>query len=390
MAMWMIARMLGLMTVASSHSEDSVLSARVASEPDAPIDYQQFLGDPASLLQTYLKLNTSSRQTQLQQSPSSEGGSNPRRLSARINATKDTMDASDAFGVAGMGDVKWHGWQSTLLSHDAMNDSSRSQKFAGDYVLFYSEKNRSDAHRNDDRSGFSFVLSNIISGLSMKICLGLDDLVWLTPLLAQEKTRTGKTRVVLLYGMCTVIIVGLAVGLGSFAAAYGDARETICFWISLGAGCLLVGSSLIMAFEEGWFRVCGFARDTEDDDSKDDNAEYDTDSVNAVMYFFLGSLDDLSVLFLLGMSGIYTWYTLVVGTFVGSLILASIGMLATESETISSYLKRIPVCWVLFMLGLYVLIMAFLPDDNAEFAKSKLDPVCHRYPHLDCCILHGS
>mmetsp|Transcript_167065 Transcript_167065/g.321027 ORF Transcript_167065/g.321027 Transcript_167065/m.321027 type:complete len:138 (+) Transcript_167065:107-520(+) len=129
MAMWMIARMLGLMTVASSHSEDSVLSARVASEPDAPIDYQQFLGDPASLLQTYLKLNTSSRQTQLQQSPSSEGGSNPRRLSARINATKDTMDPSDAHGVAGMVDMNGTVGTalSVLVSHDDMNGSGRTE-----------------------------------------------------------------------------------------------------------------------------------------------------------------------------------------------------------------------------------------------------------------------
>ncbi|CAK9053902.1 ANK_REP_REGION domain-containing protein, partial [Durusdinium trenchii] len=54
-------------------------------------------------------------------------------------------------------------------------------------------------------------------------------------------------------------------------------------------------------------------------------------------------------------SGIYTWYELILGTFLGCIVLASIVLFLTESASLSHILASIPAWLILLILGLVVL-----------------------------------
>ena len=54
-------------------------------------------------------------------------------------------------------------------------------------------------------------------------------------------------------------------------------------------------------------------------------------------------------------TGIYSWYELIFGTFLGCIVLASIVLLMTESASLSHVLSSIPAWLILFVLAIVVL-----------------------------------
>eukprot|EP00434_Breviolum_minutum_P011506 symbB.v1.2.010144.t1/scaffold660.1/size175713/1 len=98
-----------------------------------------------------------------------------------------------------------------------------------------------------------------------------------------------------------------------------------------------------MAYADGWLAPCGL-KGNDDDDEKDDKDEalLDVESTpsgnakrnNIIVVALLGSLDDFTVYLIMAGTGIYTWYELILGTFLGCAVLASIVLLMTESASL--------------------------------------------------------
>ncbi|CAL1151577.1 unnamed protein product [Cladocopium goreaui] len=86
-----------------------------------------------------------------------------------------------------------------------------------------------------------------------------------------------------------------------------------------------------MAYVDGWLAPCGLKGDDDEKDDKDE-ALLEVESTpsgnvkrnNIVVVALLGSLDDFTVYLIMAGSGIYTWYELILGTFLGCAVLASI------------------------------------------------------------------
>eukprot|EP00756_Hemistasia_phaeocysticola_P051094 Hpha_TRINITY_DN26274_c0_g1::TRINITY_DN26274_c0_g1_i2::g.184825::m.184825 len=195
----------------------------------------------------------------------------------------------------------------------------------------------------------------------LKLTLGSDDLVWLAPFVARETSRMGKLWVVVLYTASVgfLVAVATAVGIATNTAANSSATESAQMWIKGIAGTLLVVYSLWMACQHNSGGADSECEEEEEAPLFDAEAtpskspKRNSDSV--VVVALLGSLDDFTVYLIMGGSGVYTWYELILGTLVGCIVLASLVALLTESAAIASILERIPAWMILMALGVWVL-----------------------------------
>eukprot|EP00435_Cladocopium_sp_Y103_P011341 s25_g2.t4 len=167
----------------------------------------------------------------------------------------------------------------------------------------------------------------------LKVSCGSDDLVWLAPFIAREKSRVAKLWVSFLYAVSVVFLVSIAAGAGYLTQKW---------WLQRIAGSLLILYSLHMAYDEKLLEV---------ESTPSGNVKRN----NIVVVALLGSLDDFTVYLIMAGSGIYTWYELILGTFLGCAVLASIVLLMTESSSLSHVLSSIPAWLILFALGIIVL-----------------------------------
>lgn len=81
---------------------------------------------------------------------------------------------------------------------------------------------------------------------------------------------------------------------------------------------------------------------------------------NVIIVASLGSMDDFVVYLTIALSGIFEWYELVLGLWLGStLISVLVGCLLAASETVASYVAMIPIPVVFLFLAVYIVVTAF-------------------------------
>ena len=213
------------------------------------------------------------------------------------------------------------------------------------------------------------------SAALLKMTAGTDDLVWLAPFLAHNRTTAGKLWTSFLYAASVTFLISIAAFLGiQMTAIASEAAAALKMWLSRVTGLLLCMYSAYMAYTEGWFTPCGWSGSKDDvgyDEETalasllpDADAGEETAQDNVIIVAMLGSLDDFVVYLVVAGSGMYTWHELVVGTMVGCLVLAAIVALLTENRTLSSMLEKLPAWLVLMVLGIYTLVSALLGTDD--------------------------
>ncbi|CAE7888174.1 unnamed protein product [Symbiodinium microadriaticum] len=104
----------------------------------------------------------------------------------------------------------------------------------------------------------------------LKVSCGSDDLVWLAPFIAREKTRLRKAWVAFLYTVSVAFLVSIAAAAGLITNSMkGEKADLMKWWLKFLAGSLLIVYSVYMAYVDGWLKPCGLkGPDDEEEDDK--------------------------------------------------------------------------------------------------------------------------
>ncbi|OLQ01197.1 hypothetical protein AK812_SmicGene16081 [Symbiodinium microadriaticum] len=106
----------------------------------------------------------------------------------------------------------------------------------------------------------------------LKVSCGSDDLVWLAPFIAREKTRLRKAWVAFLYTVSVAFLVSIAAAAGLITNSMkGEKADLMKWWLKFLAGSLLIVYSVYMAYVDGWLKPCGLKGP--DDEEEDDKEE---------------------------------------------------------------------------------------------------------------------
>ena len=217
------------------------------------------------------------------------------------------------------------------------------------------------------------------SATLLKLTAGTDDLVWLAPCLARNRTRAGKLVTVLLYAASVTFLVSIATVIGLTTNSIASRTATrLKRGLKVVAGSLLILYSAHSASEDGWCAPCGVAGCDGDASDSGDDAENPPEGKpllepvarapesldNIIVGAILVSLDDFTVYLVIAGSGMYEWYELIVGTLLGCLVLAAVVAALTENEAFAAVLAKLPAWLVLMGLGLYILAAVALGLDE--------------------------
>ena len=259
----------------------------------------------------------------------------------------------------------------------------------------------------------------VLLGIGLKFMLGSDDLIWLAPFMAKCGVRQ-KFKMAFKYVLSVMFLSSLAVILATvlvFAAKSGGGEEIAQKVIGTVAGAFLAFYSFYMAREEGYFHRCGGPSGDEEDEEEeltaghygallDDGAapddggggmsaalsnglvkisdcvdmifccgeeeEEEADAVkkrglkraqkNIIVVAFCGCMDDFMIYFTLALSGKLSMPALLVGTFIGAILIALIvGCLLEACKPLADCVETIPVPAVILLLSVYIILSAWVP-----------------------------
>jgi hypothetical protein len=227
----------------------------------------------------------------------------------------------------------------------------------------------------------------IIAAAALKVTCGSDDVVALAPFAAREKTTVGKIWMATLYviTVCFLVTLAAAIGLGTTAYVSGQAA-TLVSWIRKVAGVTLILYSFWLAYlvgpadpdieekaeasHNGSNHIVAMkaeavpeaeARHKDSNSIVDEKAEAVHNYDNIIAVALWCSLDYFTAYLIVAVSGLYTWYELIIGTFFGCVVLASaaLGFLPPCLQGFRALVGQIPVWLVLMCLGVYVFLSAF-------------------------------
>lgn len=99
---------------------------------------------------------------------------------------------------------------------------------------------------------------------------------------------------------------------------------------------------------------------TPDNEHIGEECDNDLELNNVIIVASLGSMDDFVVYLTIALSGIFEWYELVLGLWLGAtLISVFVASLLAVSGTFASYVALIPIPVVFLLLAVYIVVTAF-------------------------------
>ena len=252
----------------------------------------------------------------------------------------------------------------------------------------------------------------ILAAIVTKLSSSIDDIVWLLPFVSPtNKTKKKQLLMAVVYiaVMCLVTVCAIAISIGGRRFIQFIINDDESYWtaeriLALISGIVLFLYSMYLLYD--WYKELKEEKENESEDdnnpeirhtqlpsqsaidttnnSEDEHEDETVEMVSTqdqestqqqqendakgnkitigrlIIVAILGSLDDFAVQCALLLGDTFTWYQLLIGIFIGSVIVVGLCVGIGYVKCIVKYVEKIPIWCIILILAIYTIISAFV------------------------------